>query len=107
MAAQGPGVDVLKHGQFLHKPEVLPEGSDLPSLGWSTTVQVVPLPENAALIGQEASVAESDQAGFACPAPPQQNGGLPQPDREVEGLEPTGQSSPAELQYRHQRTLPS
>ena len=107
MASEGSRVDVLKHGQLLHEPEVLPEGADLPTLLWSTAFKVLPPPENVALIGWQAAVAEADQAGFASPASPQQNGGLAATNREIEGMEPAGQSSPAELQHRHQRILPS
>ena len=107
MASEGTGVDVLENGQFLHEPEVLPERSDLPALGWAAALQVVSSPEHTALIRGQAAVAESDQAGLAGPAPPQQDSSLPMINGEVEGLEPTGQPSPAQLQHSHQRILPS
>ena len=74
---------------------------------WSTALKVLSPPENVALIGWQTTVAEADQAGLASPASSQQNGGLAATNSEIERLEPAGQSSPAELQNRHQRILPS
>ena len=102
-----PSLDVLHGGQFLNKPKLLPERSQLTTLASGSLSQWFSLPMQSALIRLKRAVAEADQRTFARPAATEQNNPLAVVNLQVDGLKPSGQACLKQLQYRHQRILPS
>tara|TARA_B100001094_G_scaffold220877_1_gene214942 strand:- start:294 stop:815 length:522 start_codon:yes stop_codon:yes gene_type:complete len=85
-----PSLDVLHGGQFLNKPKLLPERSQLTTLASGSLSQWFSLPMQSALIRLKRAVAEADQRTFARPAATEQNNPLAVVNLQVDGLKPSG-----------------